>query len=277
MYLTIRPPEHLQKYIEYFWWGDDLDLPQKPNTYHSIATSKIELLFFDHGIYSLKKNGIEESAFKAGFYGQTTSFRHYFSSAKRTTIFGITFSPLAALKFFNIPAIELTHQQIDINSLLGNYGNELSDKIYEAQTFKEKASIAIDFFNNRLKELHFKYISVEKLIHSIEISNINTIPHLVAQSFRSQRQFERNFKDLTGFSAKTYLKIKRFESFIEKASVLLDKPNSRLLDFAIELGYYDQAHLNRHFKEFTGLNPKAYFQNSMMEDGNSENVDYVQF
>lgn len=269
MYQTIRPPEHLKKYIDYFWWGDDLDLPQRPNVYHSVASSKIELLFFDQGIYSFDRNGKEEPVFKAGFYGQTTAFSHYFASAKRTTIFGITFSPLAALRFFNIPANELTHQKIDIHSLLGNYGNELSDTIYEAQTFKNKAIVAVDFFNNRLKELHLKYLSVEKLILCLEQTNFNSIPHLVAQSFLSQRQFERHFKELTGFSAKTYIKIKRFESFIEHVSAMTNTAESKLLDTALELGYYDQAHLNRHFKEFTGLNPKLYFQNLVLQKGTS--------
>lgn len=277
MYKTVRPPEHLKKYIEYFWWGDDLDLPQKPNVYHSVASSKIELLFFDQGIYSHNRNGADEPVFKAGFYGQTTSFSHYYASTKRTTIFGITFSPLAALRFFRIPANELTHQRIDINSLLGSYASELSDKIYQASTFQQKVCIATDFFSARLKELHFRYVSVEKLILAMEETPLDSIPQLVARSFLSQRQFERNFKELTGFPAKTYLKVKRFEKFIEKASALSHNSDIRLLNIALDLGYYDQAHLNRHFKEFTGINPKAYFQNSILQQGNQENGDCVQF
>lgn len=277
MYKTIRPPEHLKKYINHFWWGDDLDLPQRPNIYHSVATSKIELLFFDKGIYSHNDKGKDEPLFKAGFFGQTTSFCQYFASAKRTTIFGITFSPLAALKFFRTPANELTHQRIEINSLLGKHGNELSNKIYESKTFQQKATIAADFFSSRLKELHFKYLSIEELILNIDRTNLNSITNLVAQSFLSQRQFERNFKELTGFSAKTYMKIKRFERFIESAPAIANTSEKKLLDIALALGYYDQAHLNRHFKEFTGLSPKTYFQNQILQKGEIENVDSVQF
>lgn len=29
---------------------------------------------------------------------------------------------------------------------------------------------------------------------------------------------------------------------------------------ALEYGYYDQSHLNRHFKEFTGMSPSGYLQ-----------------
>ena len=277
MYQTLRPPKHLQKYIDLFWFGDDLDLPQKPNTYHSVATSKIELLFFDKGIYSHNKNGIDESVYKAGFYGQTTSFKHYFATAQQTTIFGITFSPLAALTLFKVPANELTHQIIDITSIMGNHGNELADKVYESETFQKKAKVAIEFFNNRVKELHLKYHAVESLIHSINQTNPISLPQLVAQSYLSQRQFERHFKELAGFSAKTFLKIRRFERFIEHVSAIPNTSDRRLLDIALDLGYYDQAHLNRHFKEFTGLNPKAYFQNSILQQGNTENVDCVQF
>jgi AraC-like DNA-binding protein len=265
MYQIIKPPEILKNYIECFWWGDNLELPQSPNIYHSIASSKIELLFFDQRIYSLNRNGKEESIFTAGFYGQSSSFGQYFASAKKTTIFGITFSPLAALKFFNIPANELTNERIEINSLLGSHGNELSDKIFEAPTFHSKAMIAANFFCDKLKDIPLKYLSVENLILSIDKANLNSIPQLVTQSFLSQRQFERNFKELTGFSAKTYLKIKRFERFIDKAYALVGSSEDKLIDLAFDLGYCDQAHLNRHFKELSGLNPKAYFKNSILQ------------
>lgn len=269
MYQIITPPEHLKKYIDTFWWGDDLDLPQRPNVYHSVATSKIELLFFDQGIYALKQDGKEEPVSRSSFYGQSTSFKHYIAAVPRSSIFGITFSPLAALCLLKIPAFELFQQTIDINSLLGSHGNELSEKIYEAQTFQQKAIVATDFFSNKLKELHLKYLSVEKLILSIDQTNLQSIPDLVASSFLSQRQFERNFKDLAGFSAKTYLKIKRFERFVERASLAVHRSESKLLDIALDVGYYDQAHLNRHFKEFTGLNPKAYFQNLILQESPS--------
>jgi hypothetical protein len=167
-------------------------------------------MFFDSGIYKLNENKKEEPVFKAGIYGPTTSFRHRYAKSKKTIVFGITFFPLAALRLFKIPANELTHQRTDINALLGNHGTELSEKVYEAETFHQKARVVTEFFNYRVKELHLKYQTFEKLILSIGKTNLNSIPDLVAQSFLSQRQFERNFKELSGFSAKTYLKIKRF-------------------------------------------------------------------
>jgi AraC-like DNA-binding protein len=263
MYQTIEPPDHLKKYIDCFWMGDAEAFPNVPNAYHSIASSKMELLFFYCGNYVSKDvNGIVQKEFKAGFYGHTTNYNHYLAATTKTSIFGIRFLPLAVLTFFNIPANELTNQKVDINTLLSGQGNELEEKIVEAKTFLEKVNIIIDFFNKRLKSLHSKYRTTENALVRIQQTKTRiSIPELVSQSYLSQRQFERNFKDLSGFSAKTYLKLVRFELFIERAT-LIDKLNeSSLTNIALDFGYYDQSHLNHHFKEFTGIAPSTYFAN----------------
>lgn len=264
MYQKAEPPRHLKKYIDCFWFGDDLDLPQKPNTYHSIASSRIEILFFDKGIYSLDFNGKMEPVHRAGIYGQTTNFNLYTASAPRTTIFGITLKPLALPCFLNIPASEVTNQRIELEALLGNQGKKLSEKIYASKCFESKIQKAIAFFNSRMTELDGKYLAVEKLILKVEDSSSLSIPALVNESCLSSRQFERSFKELTGFSAKTYLKLRRFESFVEALSEFRPSSKRKLLDIALNLGYYDQSHLNRHFKEFTGISPLTYLSNSIL-------------
>ncbi|RAW02841.1 AraC family transcriptional regulator [Pseudochryseolinea flava] len=40
----------------------------------------------------------------------------------------------------------------------------------------------------------------------------------------------------------------------------------KLRNLALDYGYYDQSHLNHHFKEFTGISPKAYFSNFISAD-----------
>lgn len=263
MYQTIKPPDHLKKYIDCFWVGDAEGFPNKPNAFHSIASSKMELLFFYCGDYVSKDiNGNTQKVFKAGFYGHTTDYNHYFASTTKTSIFGIRFLPLALLTLFNIPANELTNQRIDINTLLGGQGNELAERILDAKTFLEKVNITINFFNSRLKSLHIKYRSTENALLKIQQTKTQiSIPELVSQSYLSQRQFERNFKELSGFSAKTYLKLVRFELLVETVTLKKTFYKNNFTDIALDVGYYDQAHLNHHFKEFTGVTPSTYFAN----------------
>jgi AraC-like DNA-binding protein len=90
--------------------------------------------------------------------------------------------------------------------------------------------------------------------------NTPSIGALASQVNLSQRQFERHFKYLTGFSAKTFFKIARFENLVEALGCPAGAASQNLTAMALEHGYYDQAHLNRHFKEFVGMSPTGYLQ-----------------
>lgn len=66
-------------------------------------------------------------------------------------------------------------------------------------------------------------------------------------------KFLRLFKFETGLTPNNYIILKR----IEKCKQLLQTQND-LLGIAIETGFYDAAHLCRHFKKITGITPLAY-------------------
>ena len=263
MYQTVKPPEHLKKYIDCFWMVDAERFPNVLNNYHYIASSKMELLFIYCGNYVSKDiNGEIQIEFKAGFYGQTTDYNHYFATTTKTSIFGIRFLPLALIAFFNIPANELTNQKIDLVTLLSSHGHEIEEKIFEAKTFIEKVSVIIAFFNKRLKPLPIKYRTTENSLKKVQQTKAQiSIPELASQSYLSQRQFERNFKELSGFSAKKYLKLIRFELFVESVFIKKGFHENNLTATALDCGYYDQSHLNHHFLEFTGVTPSVYFSN----------------
>jgi transcriptional regulator GlxA family with amidase domain len=67
------------------------------------------------------------------------------------------------------------------------------------------------------------------------------------------RQLERRFERWLGMTPKQFFDLTRFRhahSLIEHA------PSRRsLAELALDAGYCDQAHLNRHFKRFTGKPP----------------------
>ncbi len=78
------------------------------------------------------------------------------------------------------------------------------------------------------------------------------------------RQFERKFKQFSGFSPKLFSRIIRFQSAIKK----YDDKKMPLTEIAYECGYYDQSHFIHDFKEFSGYSPMQYFS------GKAEGVEY---
>jgi AraC-like DNA-binding protein len=262
MYKTTFPNASLRRYVCRFWEGELVIGAGQVHTHHAIANRKLELLFCYAGNYvSSNDNGEAIRIPVMGFYGQTNFSRQFASAAPVNGFFGVQLYAHALPLMFNIPASVVTNQQIDIVSLLEQAGAVLAQQLFHATSFEERVEIVSGWLEARLHRSSSKYTRLEKLIVSVYQSKFNLpINELVKQANLSPRQFERHFKDLTGFSAKTFFKLARFEHLIEIISCADNTTPQKLTAIAHELGYYDQAHLNRHFREFTGMSPSAYLK-----------------
>lgn len=230
------------------------------HTYHAIATSKVEWLFCYAGNYSTNNvNGQRVQLPAACFYGQSNSFKQYTSTNATNAIFGVRLYAHAIPLLFNIPATELTNQYADVSSLLNNRGKELEEEIRAADTFEERVAIISGFLESQIQNRLVTLNRFEVFITAIHKTGLS-LSELCSQVNLSQRQFERHFKYLTGFSAKAYFKIARFENMISALECGAGHVPQNLTSMALEHGYYDQSHLNRHFKEFTGMAPGSYLK-----------------
>ena len=58
-----------------------------------------------------------------------------------------------------------------------------------------------------------------------------------------------------GITPKTFARIVRFQNVIDS---ILRQPMLSLCDYISELGYSDQAHFQREFKQYTGITPRKF-------------------
>jgi AraC family transcriptional regulator len=72
----------------------------------------------------------------------------------------------------------------------------------------------------------------------------------------SQYYFIRLFKQSTGFSPYQYL----IKCRIERAKQLMMLGQLSITDIAVQVGFASQSQFGRHFKRFTGMTPKQFFQ-----------------
>jgi AraC-like DNA-binding protein len=159
---------------------------------------------------------------------------------------------------------------VDIKTLCGKEGEILEEKIMLAAGFGQRVKLVSDFLEARLKNVKTEYTKIFSTIKGISNAcQVTSVKTLANNSFLSIRQFERRFKEFSGFSPKLFLRIKRFNS-------LLNKPfqNKSLAEIAYEYGYYDQSHFIHDFQKFSGSNPKEYFKQETIFATDRGTLDY---
>ncbi|MFJ1490120.1 helix-turn-helix domain-containing protein [Capnocytophaga canis] len=247
-YQIIKPNVFLRKYTEYFWVAET----EEYFRYFSPASTLTDLVFFCEGTMRNIQNW-EELSESGMIFGQKTVFDNYEAIFPKAKLFGVRVHPSVFLLTHNIPATVLRGQRISLQDLFGYEGKQLTEEMLNSKTLTEAVSLFSNFLMQKATDLPLKYQSVEKWLSKTNFLS----PDISTKDIcLSQRQFERNFKEFTGFSLRKYTKIKRFEQVFRYLQSTKNKEN--LTEIAYRFGYYDQAHFNRDFKEFTGRSPKDF-------------------
>jgi AraC-like DNA-binding protein len=252
---AIQPPLHLAGYVRFFWFSEGKASMDRPYVHHAFAYPCPEFTFCYKGQFTYHTGFETERTLVSGVYGQTATFSKVASKAG-FGIFGFYLYPHALPQLFGLPANELTNQFAGIKTLCGKEGEALEEKIMLALNNNQRIKIVCAFLEARLRNAKPGYANIFSSIKSISTSFLPMPVKVLAENnFLCVRQFERRFKEFSGFSPKLFLRIARFNSLLNKTF-----ENKSLTQIAYEYGYYDQSHFIHDFQKFSGHNPKEYFK-----------------
>ncbi|QNK63986.1 AraC family transcriptional regulator [Pedobacter sp. PAMC26386] len=258
-YFIITPSDNLSKYVRYFWVLEGEASLDNPYIHRGMADGCAELLFHYNGIFDeLAHEKFTGKSFASGLVGQSQIVRR-FSIDNSFGIFGVYLYPFAVSQFFAIPGSDLKNQMIDLKTLLGAQANELEEKMMLASDNFQRVTIISGFLEKKLKTIKKQPPGIFETIRDIiQTTSHTNVEDLAKRNFLSTRQFERNFKQIAGFSPKLFSRIIRFQNALAQ----YNEKNKSLTEIAYTCGYYDQSHFIQDFKEFSGHNPKEYFLNN---------------
>jgi AraC-like DNA-binding protein len=171
---------------------------------------------------------------------------------------GVRFRPGMAGEFLGVSPAELTDRAVPLEDLLGQQARELQSKL---AAVPDRAGALGAFLRVPERPPDLVRRAIEAMVEARGVADLDRI---AAQSHLSPRQFRRRCLEASGLTPKHLCRVLRFRYAASVAAVSMGKPAPRAdwAQIAADAGYFDQAHLIRDFREFTGRTPMAVFSNT---------------
>jgi AraC-like DNA-binding protein len=168
---------------------------------------------------------------------------------------GIRFRPGVARAFLGASAAELTDGSAPLEDLWPRRARELARQLDDAKSIQRAMGILLGSLPQPAAAPNPVQRAIEALATSHGSADLDSA---ASQANLSPRQFRRRCLEESGLTPKRLSRVLRFRHACRIARAA-GRPNWS--DIALEAEYFDQAHLIRDFREFTGLTPMAVFSN----------------
>lgn len=180
--------------------------------------------------------------------------------------FEIAFKAGGFNKIFNVYGSEFVNQIVCGEDIFSDEIKILYEQLYSAENTGKMAVLTNAFllsYLNRQKQVDSKDIIMKISNLIIKKEGMVDIDKLAQEANMSIRNFERHFIRQTGTPPKLLCSITRFNHAF---SLKLNNPGESWASIAALSGYFDQMHLIREFKRFSGNPPSAFIKETPLTE-----------
>lgn len=176
-------------------------------------------------------------------------------------MFKIIFQPSGFYRLFGTPMTLFANQAEESVAVLGNGLGQLREQITNADGFEEMVRLSDAFLGQQAAHRIIPKHPIDAVINQADFYQFS-LDQLAQDACLSARQFERKFLERIGISPKLYQRIVRFN---QAMNLKKHAPDQNWLTITYASGYFDQMHLLRDFRAFTGETPSGFdFTNAII-------------
>ena len=235
----ISPPPDLALWVAHCWMVSwELEGPQ-PHVQETLPHPNFHLVF-ENGAATV-------SGVHTGRYTRTLEGRSF--------AFGVKFTPGGFRPFLNRAASTLANKTVPASQI---FGTEINGIQCTASTEDERTQAACAFLLARKPEPDPAVAHINQIVESIlRTPDLKTVDDLCAHTKIGKRTLQRLFNEYVGATPKWVIRRYRLHELVERCH------SGEKLDYAqlaLDLGYFDQAHLINDFRSIVGFSPTRYQQ-----------------
>ncbi|WP_437599692.1 helix-turn-helix domain-containing protein [Sorangium sp. So ce590] len=165
----------------------------------------------------------------------------------------VNLTPIGARLFFGVPMAELTGRVVSARDLLPRKHGRLAERLEELPTWDERFDLIERALGERVDEARHELGVVPWAVRRIEERGGAVDMRALARELGySQKHVIDLFRENVGVPPKLLARLVRFDRLVQH---LKAGASGTWAELAQRFGYYDQAHLARDVKQFTGTTP----------------------
>ncbi len=244
-YIEFLPTTKLQPYIYCYWQLKTTEKLNDTFSYKVVSDGCIDILF---EINNPKDN------FVAGFCKKYTEY----VLQPEFNYIGVRFLPTIFPQIFKVNASELSNKFQNLEDFVPQTSKFIASHFHPKLNIEEIKLKFDIYFTNILNHTVFDYDNrlynaIDTILKNYGVLNIEKDVDVGI----SNRQLRRLFQFYIGDSPKTFSKVVQFQN------ILKAKPSNQSLKqnkLFYDIGYYDQSHFIKDFKNFYGVTPNKAFK-----------------
>jgi AraC-like DNA-binding protein len=259
-YLQIRPHAAAARFVQCYWMLDDA--ANGGGMQRVVPDGRPALILNWGRPFESYADGVWTLQPGCFFVGQITGPLLLRPSGP-TAMLGISFHPHGAAQLLRVPMRELSDSVVGLEDFASLGARPL---LFALERLRDRHSLraglaALDTLLQAFAERSFIGDGpVARAVFEMErTGGLVRIRGLADRLSWSSRQLQRRFRDAVGISPKLFCRMQRFQ----RVFAAMDRPDSSWVSAAMDCGYYDQAHLIRDYREFSGKAPNSLLAQDM--------------
>jgi AraC-like DNA-binding protein len=164
-------------------------------------------------------------------------------------------TPFAARMIFRVPMHALARHVVTLEDLLGREALRLEERLLDAHGWDARFDLIENALGSRLLAAEPPPPDVEWAWRRLRAASGRVrIADLAGELGCSRKHLAARFREHVGLPPSLVGRLLRFQLALD----MLSAPHATIAEVAAACGYYDQAHLDRDFREFAATTPTAW-------------------
>lgn len=182
----------------------------------------------------------------------------------------VDLTPIGAYQIFGVPMHELTNRAVALDDMFGTAAVHLADQLRSDSDPGVRFDLLDAFIGLRLAAARPPAEGIAWALHELERKRGRvSIASLTDRLGCTRKHLVAQFREQIGLPPKMLARILRFNQVVKR----LERTGSgNWAATALELGYYDQSHMIRDFKEFAGSTPSDFLKRRRASGGVTDAV-----